>query len=120
MTGSRSFPAGAFTMTVPVARETLKRVGNKTPHPKIDKTDMNTVWEGRTKEGESPRQGCPCHPIRLTCNLQNGTTKNHYTAAHKITTTWKHPKDNTTIIDRERDPRSVLFLESVDLKHILG
>ncbi|MPC62571.1 hypothetical protein E2C01_056657 [Portunus trituberculatus] len=32
---------GAFTMTVPVARETLK----------IDGTDMNTFWKGGTKEG---------------------------------------------------------------------
>ncbi|MPC88402.1 hypothetical protein E2C01_083303 [Portunus trituberculatus] len=38
-------------MTVAVARETLWRVGNKTPHPKIDRTDMNTVRKGGTKKG---------------------------------------------------------------------
>ncbi|MPC64048.1 hypothetical protein E2C01_058159 [Portunus trituberculatus] len=41
----------AFTMTVPVARETLKRAGNKAPNPKIDGTDINTVREAGTKEG---------------------------------------------------------------------
>ena len=50
---------------------------------------------------------------RLTCHLQNGTIKNHYNTSHKTTTTRKHLEENTTIIDRERDPRRLLFLESL-------
>ncbi|MPC74840.1 hypothetical protein E2C01_069216 [Portunus trituberculatus] len=36
---------------------------------------------------------------RLTCHLQKGTIKNHYTAAHKTTATRKHVEESTTIID---------------------
>ncbi|MPC81922.1 hypothetical protein E2C01_076563 [Portunus trituberculatus] len=39
-------------MTVAVAGETLKRMGNKTLHPKIDRTDINTVREGGTIKAE--------------------------------------------------------------------
>ncbi|MPC68643.1 hypothetical protein E2C01_062847 [Portunus trituberculatus] len=60
---------GAFAMTVAVALETLKRVGNKTLHPKIDRTDMNTVWEGGTKEGEKD------HVEQLKKELYKGSLK---------------------------------------------
>ncbi|MPC91456.1 hypothetical protein E2C01_086494 [Portunus trituberculatus] len=45
-------------MTVTVARETLKRTRNKTSHPKIDRTDMNTVRKGGTKKRSHMQQKC--------------------------------------------------------------
>ncbi|MPC65073.1 hypothetical protein E2C01_059198 [Portunus trituberculatus] len=38
-------------MAVAVAQETLKRTGKKAPHPKINRSDINTVRKGGTKKG---------------------------------------------------------------------
>ncbi|MPC45896.1 hypothetical protein E2C01_039603 [Portunus trituberculatus] len=50
---------GALSMTIPVAGETLKRAGNKMPHPKIDRTDMNTIRVGETKGSRNRQRGIP-------------------------------------------------------------
>ena len=50
---------------------------------------------------------------RLTCHLQNGSIKSHYKNQHKVSLSRQHLEKGTTIIDRERDPRRLTFLEAI-------
>ena len=50
---------------------------------------------------------------RLTCHLQNGAIKNHYASLHDSHLTRQELVDNTVILDREQDPRRLLFLEAI-------
>ncbi|MPC94981.1 hypothetical protein E2C01_090173 [Portunus trituberculatus] len=45
---------------------------------------------------------------RLTCHLQNGAIKQHYTTKHKTEVTRNTLEENTKIIDKESDPRRLL------------
>jgi len=50
---------------------------------------------------------------RLTCHLGNGAIKNHYATLHNSRLTRQDLNENTKIIDREQDPRRLLFLEAI-------
>ena len=50
---------------------------------------------------------------RLTCHLQSGAIKNHYTNQFHSALTRQDLDNNTTIIDREQDPRRLAFLEAI-------
>ncbi|XP_050691560.1 uncharacterized protein LOC126983104 [Eriocheir sinensis] len=55
---------------------------------------------------------------RLTCHLQNGAIKNHYTVKHKETLARSHLEDSTKILDKETDPRRLLFLEALYIEDL--
>ena len=59
---------------------------------------------------------CTTLSRRLTTHLQNGAIKNHYDTYHRATVTRRNLEEGTNIIDREQDPRRLLFLEAL---HIL-
>lgn len=50
---------------------------------------------------------------RLTCHLQNGSIRDHYHVKHQTKLTRQQLEENTTIIDRETDPRRLMFLEAI-------
>jgi len=50
---------------------------------------------------------------RLTCHLQTGAIKQHYSAHHKTKLTRQQLEKGTTILDREQDPRRLAFLEAL-------
>ena len=52
---------------------------------------------------------------RLTCHLQNGAIKNHYTTAHNTKLTRKNLEEGTKKIDKETDSRRLLFLEALHI-----
>ncbi|MPC59874.1 hypothetical protein E2C01_053902 [Portunus trituberculatus] len=54
---------------------------------------------------------------RLTCHLQNGAIKQHYTTKHKAEVTRNMLKENTRIIDKESDPRRLLYLEALYIEN---
>ena len=50
---------------------------------------------------------------RLTCHLNNGAIKQHYTGRHHNQLSRQHLTDNTIILDRESDPRRLYILEAI-------
>ena len=52
---------------------------------------------------------------RLTCHLGSGAIKDHYATQHHSRLTRLDLNKNTKIIDRERDPRRLQFLEAIHI-----
>ena len=50
---------------------------------------------------------------RLTCHLQDGAIKNHYIIKHRSNITRQNLEEGTKILDREGDPRRLLYLEAI-------
>ena len=55
---------------------------------------------------------------RLTCHLQNGSIKEHYSVKHQTKLTRQQLEENTTIIDRETDARRLMFLEAIYIENM--
>ncbi|MPC81591.1 hypothetical protein E2C01_076216 [Portunus trituberculatus] len=53
---------------------------------------------------------------RLTCHLTSGAIKEHYKGRHHNKLTRKDLDENTTILDKERDPRLLLYLEAIYIR----
>ncbi|MPC43335.1 hypothetical protein E2C01_036979 [Portunus trituberculatus] len=50
---------------------------------------------------------------RLTFHLKNGEIKQHFTTKHKTKVTRSILEENTGIIDTEKDPHNLLYLEEL-------
>ena len=50
---------------------------------------------------------------RLTCHLQDGAIKNHYRTKHRSNVTRQKLEEGTRILDKERDPQRLLYLEAI-------
>ena len=91
---------------------------NKRQAEAVPLREDHVVYEHTcTIEGCGPQTyiGMTCTTLsrRLTCHLQNGAIKQHHSNLHRTIPTRKELEDGTTIVDRKRDPRRLLFLEAL-------
>lgn len=54
-------------------------------------------------------------PRRLTCHLQSGSIKNHCSAQHRTPLTRHVLEEGMKIIDSEKDPHRLMFLEALHI-----